>query len=120
MNKTEEISKREKTYHDLLISDDNIKKDILSIIESDTDLTKLNLIHEDRYINGIIADFTCVYNNEIKARNMMCFITKSLFSHKDNNGEDYYMPHRLLCKWECRVLWWPTTDEFLFPKSSYC
>ena len=67
MNTTEEISKREKKYHDLLIRDDNIKKDILSILESDTDLTKLNLIHEDRYINGITADFTCVYNNEIKA-----------------------------------------------------
>lgn len=51
----------------MLIKSDDLKKDILSILESDTDLTKLNLIHEDRYINGIIADFTCVYDNEIKA-----------------------------------------------------
>lgn len=64
---TELISKREMFYHDLIIQNDNIKKDILSIINSETDLSQLNLIHEDKYINGIYADFTCVYNNQIKA-----------------------------------------------------
>lgn len=54
-------------YHDLIIQNDNIKKDILSIINSETDLSQLNLIHEDKYINGVYADFTCVYNNQIKA-----------------------------------------------------
>jgi hypothetical protein len=64
---TELISKREMYYHDLIKKNDNIKKDILSIINSETDLSQLNLIHEDKYINGIYADFTCVYNNQIKA-----------------------------------------------------
>jgi len=67
MSIREEISKREIKYHDMLIKSDDLKKDILSILESDTDLSKLNLIHEDRYINGITADFTCVYDNKIKA-----------------------------------------------------
>jgi hypothetical protein len=67
MNTTEQISKREIKYHDLLIKNDNLKKDILSILDSETDLSKLNLIHEDKYINGITADFTCVYDDEIKA-----------------------------------------------------
>ena len=67
MSIREEISKREIKYHDMLIKSDDLKKDILSILESDTDLSKLNLIHEDRYINGITTDFTCVYDNKIKA-----------------------------------------------------
>jgi len=45
---TELISKREMFYHDLIIQNDNIKKDILSIINSETDLSQLNLIHEDK------------------------------------------------------------------------
>lgn len=67
MEKTTQISKREIKYHDLLIKDDNIKKDLLSILDNDIDLSKLTLLHEDRYINGITADFTCVYDKEIKA-----------------------------------------------------
>ncbi len=67
MNTTEQISKREIKYHDLLIKSDDLKKDILSILDSETNLSKLNLIHEDKYINGITADFTCVYDDEIKA-----------------------------------------------------
>ncbi len=64
---TKLTSKKEIFYHDLIKKNDNIKKDILSIINSDTNLSQLKLIHEDKYINGIYADFTCVYNNEIKA-----------------------------------------------------
>ncbi|MCW0511463.1 hypothetical protein [Riemerella anatipestifer] len=58
---------REKYFHDLIIKNDNIKSDLLSILNLPDDLTKLNLIHEDKYINGITADFTLVYNNQIRA-----------------------------------------------------
>jgi hypothetical protein len=58
---------RERYFHDLIIKNDNIKSDLLSILNLPDDLTKLNLIHEDKYINGITADFTFVYNNQIRA-----------------------------------------------------
>ena len=63
----EQDSIRERYFHDLIIKNDNIKSDLLSILNLPDDLTKLNLIHEDRYINGITADFTFVYNNQIRA-----------------------------------------------------
>ena len=53
----EQDNVREKYFHDLIIQNDNIKYDLLSILNLPDDLSKLNLIHEDRYINGIIADF---------------------------------------------------------------
>ena len=58
---------REKYFHDLIIHNDNIKSDLLSILNLPDDLTNLNLIHEDKYVNGITADFTFVYNNQIRA-----------------------------------------------------
>ncbi len=61
------ISDREKYYHDLLLKNKNIQNDILSILYTKSDINKLDLIHEDKYINGITADFTCLYDNEISA-----------------------------------------------------
>ncbi len=58
---------REKYIHDLIIKNDDVKLDLLSILNLSDDLTKLNLIHEDKYINGITADFTLVYDNKIRA-----------------------------------------------------
>lgn len=58
---------RESYFHDLVKSNNSIKQNLLSILGLSDDLSKLNLIHEDRYINGIIADFTLVYNNKIRA-----------------------------------------------------
>ncbi|VEG13671.1 hypothetical protein [Moraxella cuniculi] len=58
---------REKYFHDLVLQNENIKSDLLSVLKLPIDLTKLNLIHEDRYINGIIADFTLIYDNKIHA-----------------------------------------------------
>ena len=58
---------RERYFHDLVIKNDNIKSDLLSILKLPDDLNGLNLIHEDMYINGITADFTIVYNNQIRA-----------------------------------------------------
>lgn len=65
MNINESV--REKHIHDLIIKNDNIKSDLLSILNLPDDLAKLNLIHEDKYINGITADFTFVYDNQIRA-----------------------------------------------------
>ncbi len=62
-----EESAREKHIHDLIIKNDDIKKDMLSLLNLEADLTKLELIHEDKYINGIYADFTLVYNDAIRA-----------------------------------------------------
>ncbi|MFB6349798.1 hypothetical protein ACFBZI_10230 [Moraxella sp. ZJ142] len=58
---------REKYFHDLVLQNENIKLDLLSTLELPMDLTRLTLIHEDRYINGIIADFTLVYDDKIHA-----------------------------------------------------
>lgn len=62
-----EESAREKHIHDLIIRNDDIKKDMLSLLNLEADLTKLELVHEDKYINGIYADFTLVYNDSIRA-----------------------------------------------------
>lgn len=58
---------REKYFHDLVIKNEDIQADLLSALNLPSDLSKLQLIHEDRYINGIIADFTLVYDNHIQA-----------------------------------------------------
>lgn len=58
---------REKYFHDLIIQRKDIQADLLSALNLPSDLSKLQLIHEDRYINGIIADFTLVYDNYIQA-----------------------------------------------------
>lgn len=58
---------REKYFHDLIQSNENIKVDLLSTLNLPNDLKKLNLIHEDKYINGITTDFTLVYDNKIHA-----------------------------------------------------
>ncbi|QAR31805.1 hypothetical protein EQP59_05295 [Ornithobacterium rhinotracheale] len=58
---------RERYFHDRIIENHSIQSDILSILDLPNDLSLVNFIHEDRYINGIIADFTLVYNNKIRA-----------------------------------------------------
>lgn len=58
---------REKYFHDLLANHENIQSDLLSALDLPNDLTRLTLIHEDRYINGIIADFTLVYDEQIQS-----------------------------------------------------
>lgn len=58
---------RESHFHNLVASSENIKINLLSILDLPEDLSKLNLIHEDTYINGITADFTLVYDNKIRA-----------------------------------------------------
>lgn len=58
---------REKYFHDLIIKNDNIKSDLLSILDLPSDILSLSLVHEDKYINGITADFTLIYNNQIRA-----------------------------------------------------
>lgn len=58
---------REKYFHDLIIENDYIKSNLLSILGLPDDLTCLKLIHEDKFINGITADFTFIYNNKIRA-----------------------------------------------------
>lgn len=58
---------REKYFHDLVIKNTDIQADLLSALDLPSDLSKLQLIHEDRYINGIIADFTLVYDDHIQA-----------------------------------------------------
>lgn len=58
---------REKYFHDLVLREPSIQADLLSALNLPSDLSRLQLIHEDRYINGIIADFTLVYDSEIVA-----------------------------------------------------
>lgn len=58
---------RERYFHDLIIQNPNIQADLLSALDLPADLSRLQLIHEDRYINNIIADFTLVYDNQIQA-----------------------------------------------------
>ena len=57
---------REKYIHDLIIKEDIIQDDIMNILNIE-DKTKLELIHEDRYVNGITADFTLKHDNKIRA-----------------------------------------------------
>lgn len=58
---------REKYFHDLVLQKPSIQADLLSALNLPTDLSKLQLIHEDRYINGIVADFTLIYDDEVYA-----------------------------------------------------
>jgi hypothetical protein len=58
---------REKYFHDLIINNDNIKYDLLSLLGLPNDLSRLKLVHEDKFINGIIVDFTLIYDNKIRA-----------------------------------------------------
>jgi len=58
---------REKYFHDLVIKNNDIKFDLLNILNLEDNIHKLNLIHEDKYINGITADFTLVYEDKIRA-----------------------------------------------------
>lgn len=68
MNKSDEVdSIREKYIHDLIIDTPEIQQDLLSILDLSTDLSGLILVHEDKYINGVTADFTFLYNNSIEA-----------------------------------------------------
>jgi hypothetical protein len=57
---------REKYVHDLVLNEAEIQNDIMSILEL-KDKSKLKLIHEDTYINGITADFTLIYDDSISA-----------------------------------------------------
>ncbi len=57
---------REKYIHDLIINEDIIQEDIMNILNIQ-DKAKLELIHEDRYINGITADFTLKHGDKIRA-----------------------------------------------------
>lgn len=58
---------REKYFHDLIIQNADIQNDLLSALGLPAELSRMQLIHEDRYINGIIADFTLVYDNYVRA-----------------------------------------------------
>lgn len=58
---------REKYFHDLIIQRKDIQADLLSALNLPSDLSRMQLIHEDKYINGIIADFTLVYDNHVQA-----------------------------------------------------
>ncbi len=58
---------KEKYFHDLVINNQSIQTGILSILNLPENISKLNLIHEDTYINGITADFTLIYDNKIRA-----------------------------------------------------
>jgi hypothetical protein len=57
---------RESYVHDLIINEETIQEDIMNILGL-KDKTLLELIHEDKYINGITADFTLKHNNKIRA-----------------------------------------------------
>ena len=58
---------RETYFHDLIQQDIQVQKNLLSILELPEDISQLQLIHEDTYINGITADFTLLYNNSVYA-----------------------------------------------------
>ena len=62
----EQDKKREKYIHDLIINEVGIQDDMRAILKLE-DKSKFQLIHEDRYINGITADFTLIYDNSIRA-----------------------------------------------------
>jgi hypothetical protein len=57
---------REAYIHDLIINEEIIQDDIMNILGI-TDKSLLELIHEDKYINGITADFTLKHDNKIRA-----------------------------------------------------
>ncbi|GAA7434030.1 hypothetical protein KVC37_07175 [Helicobacter pylori] len=55
----------EKDFQDLIASNNNIQKDICSILEMD--YKDFKLLREDTYINGITADFTLFEKNKVRA-----------------------------------------------------
>lgn len=55
---------RENKVHDLIIHDENIRNGINNLLSISNDS---KYIHEDKYINGITADFTVIDDNKIKA-----------------------------------------------------
>lgn len=57
---------RESYIHDLIMNEEIIQDDIMNILGI-YDKTSLELIHEDKYINGITADFTLKHDNKIRA-----------------------------------------------------
>ncbi len=57
---------REAYIHNLIINEEIIQDDIMNILGI-TDKSLLELIHEDKYINGITADFTLKHDNKIRA-----------------------------------------------------
>lgn len=57
---------RENYVHDLLMNNVGIQRNVWEILNLE-DLDWIELIHEDRYINGITADFSLLYHNKIRA-----------------------------------------------------
>ncbi|UOS14412.1 hypothetical protein [Helicobacter pylori] len=55
----------EKDFQDLIASNNNVQKDICSVLEMD--YKDFKLLREDTYINGIIADFTLFERNKVRA-----------------------------------------------------
>ncbi len=53
----------EKDFQDLIASNNNIQKDICSVL----DYKDFKLLREDTYINGITADFTLFERNKVRA-----------------------------------------------------
>ena len=56
---------RESYIHQLVMNNINIQNDIKAILGFEDEI--FELIHEDRYINGITADFTLLKNKNIRA-----------------------------------------------------
>lgn len=57
---------REAYIHNLIMNENIIQEDIMNILGLNNK-SSLELIHEDKYINGITADFTLKHNNKIRA-----------------------------------------------------
>ncbi|GAA9056984.1 hypothetical protein Taitung242_01910 [Helicobacter pylori] len=55
----------EKDFQDLIASNNNIQKDICSVLEMD--YKDFKLLREDACINGITADFTLFERNKVRA-----------------------------------------------------
>ena len=57
---------RENYVHEIVIQSPDVQKTIWEILNI-WDLNNMVLIHEDKYINGITADFTLIDNDKIRA-----------------------------------------------------
>jgi hypothetical protein len=57
---------RENQIHDLIIKDINVKISIMEILNLSYE-SAFRFIHEDRFPNGMIIDFTLIHDNEIAA-----------------------------------------------------
>ena len=55
----------EKEVHQIIIDDENVRRDIANLLNIDFDTMELK--HEDQYINLMYADFTVFSNNKIRA-----------------------------------------------------